>query len=543
MYLPLFGILLLATCHVACVEEYTEELHLSSLPNDDFSTVFRFVTTGDVLENPNEYLYIPLTIRQFFDYPIDEFHLSMTTGTWRHSQWGLQPQEESPTGISLKAKFKDIGKTEIDKTWSRLVQQVNGVFCSSILEVDPVFTTVPDGARISTNDSLLRYGHLAGEPLCTENIKPFLRLLPCKEKGFASVIRLTEVFGTSFHTLSVRAVKTPTSWRVELFAHFVKSRVRLLSRHEHVAFRVPLTTALQCGVAARQSIVYNLKSAYTASFKNGTTESSDSSFELSSLDLSKYDSFIVQIEQKRTQSLVASSEATPFIVTFSREKSDARSGIMSTGITNNLPDVQYADFMHTIPWQLHVEMDSLQFTCVDAVTAAISPGVILNKTLIPSLIKERPMSVFFRLQLPGRSICTLKLAFTTHLMTALSYPPDSNYGIFVSGPIITVNLTEATFRKYSGVLGSFANTEIKSRGELTEASKATPRAVVLHGEPMLVFLPVPDFSMPFNVIAIVTIVTGFLFGSTFNLTVKIFLPDLETPSTGEKKTGLRRFFS
>ena len=70
-------------------------------------------------------------------------------------------------------------KEEISKSWSLIVKQVNGFFCSSILEVDPLLTSIP--TFVQENAENYRYAHLSGEPLCTENIKPFLRLLPCKD--------------------------------------------------------------------------------------------------------------------------------------------------------------------------------------------------------------------------------------------------------------------------------------------------------------------------------------------------------------------------
>ena len=53
----------------------------------------------------------------------------------------------------------------------------------------------------------------------------------------------------------------------------------------------------------------------------------------------------------------------------------------------------------------------------------------------------------------------------------------------------------------------------------------------IHTEPLLVLLPTPDFSMPYNVICFVSTVMAIGFGSVFNLTTKTLKP--EVPSSRE----------
>lgn len=90
----------------------------------------------------------------------------------------------------MSTTFSCFSDDEIDKAWSVLVKQVNGIFCSSILEMEPLFTAPPRFNGDIENLRLYRYGHLSGEPVCTENIKPFLRLLPCKAVTLSSLLKL-----------------------------------------------------------------------------------------------------------------------------------------------------------------------------------------------------------------------------------------------------------------------------------------------------------------------------------------------------------------
>uniref|UniRef100_A0A914XXB5 GPI transamidase component PIG-T n=1 Tax=Panagrolaimus superbus TaxID=310955 RepID=A0A914XXB5_9BILA len=513
-------------------EKYSEELYISTLPNHDLSSIFRFVTTASVSRPDYNFLYIPLTIRQLLGDKIEEFQLSMTTGFWRHNIWGVQPQDESPTGISLRVKFVNMSEEEVNKAWSLLVKQVNGIFCSSILEMDPSFTATPN-FHGSTNDlKLYRYGHLSGEPLCTENIKPFIRLLPCKVTGFSSLIDLKDVFATTFHTLSVGAKRVLKNgiydWRVELFAHFVKSHVQMVEKNILYPLRISLNSDLQCKIAERQVIIHNLPTAYSANLPDKSTET-PAVLDITNMNPDEKKTFMVRLNRTVSQSV--SKQHTPmFSFHIAHEKPDARGGILSTKIVNNLDNEYSANYYHIIPWQLHIELSSLDFTCVT--TGQKSKGKIMEKSLEPSLIRGRPTAISLHLRLPPYSKCTLKLSFTNHLMTALSYPPDSNYGIFVPGPVLSIQLEEDIYRQFSNVYGSF-----KSNEEESKSVTNSKRAIQLYGEPLLVLLPVPDFSMPFNVICIVTTATGFLFGSTFNLAVKLFIPVITT--NAKTATGWR----
>lgn len=63
----------------------------------------------------------------------------------------------------------------------------------------------------------------------------------------------------------------------------------------------------------------------------------------------------------------------------------------------------------------------------------------------------------------------------------------------------------------------------------------------LHTEPLLVSLPTPDFSMPYNVICFVSTVVAIAFGTLFNLTTKTLQPVEQDEARGGL-TLLQRLF-
>ena len=87
----------------------------------------------------------------------------------------------------------------VDIQWKSLTNTLSGLFCESINFIDETITTEPTLSFQSSssassfennNDIVLRYGSLPHESVCTENLTPWLKLLPCKSKVSAYIILL-----------------------------------------------------------------------------------------------------------------------------------------------------------------------------------------------------------------------------------------------------------------------------------------------------------------------------------------------------------------
>lgn len=155
-------------------------------------------------------------------YNVQELHLSLTQGLWRHEKYGY-PVMDAPAGTEIWAWFKE-GTTEydhinniipqnniiekfhktknyylcisnclrsVDKSWKMLTSALSGLFCASLNFVEalnslsPNLSFPPTGAvpsSLAKNSSLLRYSTLPREVVCTENLTPWKKLLPCDSK-------------------------------------------------------------------------------------------------------------------------------------------------------------------------------------------------------------------------------------------------------------------------------------------------------------------------------------------------------------------------
>lgn len=91
-----------------------------------------------------------------------------------------------------------------------MTQSLSGLFCASLNFVDstrttrPIVSFEPTGDHSPSNQLHLLHGTLPGEVVCTENLTPFLKLLPCKGKaGVSSLFDGHKLFDASWQSMSV----------------------------------------------------------------------------------------------------------------------------------------------------------------------------------------------------------------------------------------------------------------------------------------------------------------------------------------------------
>jgi GPI-anchor transamidase subunit T len=99
----------------------------------------------------------------------------------------------------------------VDERWKSLRNALAGLFCASLSSLDeqrttsPTMTFQPEGdlPRLSSSHEL-RHGTLPSEHVCTENLTPFLKLLPCKSlSGIASLLNPHRLFDADWHGMGV----------------------------------------------------------------------------------------------------------------------------------------------------------------------------------------------------------------------------------------------------------------------------------------------------------------------------------------------------
>lgn len=116
-----------------------------------------------------------------------------------------------PPGVELWTLF-DLPSNEIDVTWKNLTHALSGLFCSSVnfLESSTAYSAPLWG--FPSNSSRLRYGALPREAVCTENLTPWLKLLPCRDKaGLASLLDRPSIYRGYYHSQRLRLISAKST--------------------------------------------------------------------------------------------------------------------------------------------------------------------------------------------------------------------------------------------------------------------------------------------------------------------------------------------
>lgn len=168
-------------------------------------------------------------------------------------------------------------------------------------------------------------------------------------------------------------------------------------------------------------------------------------------------------------------------------------------LTNPSPDAEVEFvYMESLPWFMRVYLHTLDAT----IDGASDADVVREIYYRPAVDRERGTQLELRMAVPPASTVFLTYDFEKSILRYTEYPPDANRGFDVAGAVITT-------------LG--------------------PRQLSLRTTSLLLYLPTPDFSMPYNVIIFTSTTMALAFGGLYNILVRRFVGVDEVP-----KSPLRR---
>ncbi|XP_071937446.1 uncharacterized protein [Coffea arabica] len=154
------------------------------------------------ISSPNPFINCSLVQVQKFH--LREMELSFTQGRWNYERWGgydpISSSNAKPPGVELWAVF-DVPQHQVDASWKNLTHALSGLFCASInfLEHSTAYSTPEWSFRSS--GGYLKYGTLPREAVCTENLTPWLKLLPCRDKaGLSTLMDRPSIYRGYYHS-------------------------------------------------------------------------------------------------------------------------------------------------------------------------------------------------------------------------------------------------------------------------------------------------------------------------------------------------------
>ncbi|KAL3531101.1 hypothetical protein ACH5RR_010423 [Cinchona calisaya] len=187
-------------------EDFSEALLLRPLPDRKVLAHFHFQSRlpPTNLHGRHHHLF-PKSIFQLVQkFHLREMELSFTQGRWNYERWGgydpIASSNAKPPGVELWAVF-DVPQHQVDAHWKNLTHALSGLFCASInfLEHSTTYATPEWSFRSSGGN--LKYGTLPREAVCTENLTPWLKLLPCRDKaGLSALMNRPSIYRGYYHS-------------------------------------------------------------------------------------------------------------------------------------------------------------------------------------------------------------------------------------------------------------------------------------------------------------------------------------------------------
>jgi len=558
----------LLTLVTLCLTPYTtasayhEELHLQPLPQSALLATFSFQsnTTVSAFEQQNYDLF-PRSLGQILQHThAKELHLRFSLGRWDAQTWGARPRggrREGGTGVELWAWVEAETDKEANSRWLTLVNALSGLFCASLNFIDSTKTIRPRstfefGGTAPSSDNLhLLHGVLPHEVVCTENLTPFLKLLPCKGKvGISSLLDGHKLFDASWQTMAIDVRPVCPSDGSECLVDIQQTVDMVLDLDRSMRPSkdpIPRPSPLE-SIACNTSKPYHsddtcfpeiqtgerawsIKEVFGTPFKgacpigrsdSGPTadvhlhvaadrevikEPADTVSETKSTD-GMVRSYALSVDNDLDISLSAYSTQPstdlnkPLLHaerTFSGHGQE-RGGV-HTVLTNPSANAVQIVYLESLPWYLKPYIHTLR---AHATGTAVTDSPIQSTLYRPGIDRQRGAHLELHLTIPAASTVTLTYDFEKAILRYTEYPPDANRGFDVAPAIIRV----------------------------LSSDPAETESTYLRTTSLLLPLPTPDFSMPYNVIILTSTVIAMGFGSIFNLIMRRFVAADEVESSG-----------
>ncbi|KAF1976736.1 GPI transamidase component GPI16 precursor [Bimuria novae-zelandiae CBS 107.79] len=562
---------LLCNALIACAfagSDYHERLLLRPLPQSTLLASFNFRSNeSSVTYEQQNFRLFPRSLGQILQHAhTKELHLRFSVGRWDAENWGQRPwygAREGSNGVELWAWIEANTEDEAFSRWLTLVNNLSGLFCASLNFIDatktirPVISFDPEGDHASTSNLHLLHGTLPHEVVCTENLTPFLKLLPCKGKaGISSLLDGHKLFDAAFQTmaLDVRPVcETPgenciveMEQTVDMVLDIARSK---RPRDNPIPRPLPIEE-IECDTSKpynapdtcypldkRTEPAWNLTEVFGKSLKGACPLTATEGPESETLCINTPPERTIQVNTtgQYTESLSASDTLRcyklPTGAEFDLVLPEQR---MTTGLVRGEPHlyaarsinghgqergsvqvviknpsttdpVEFA-YLESLPWFMKPYLHTIR---VNVPTSTEDP---LKETYYrPAVDRVRGTHLELRLVVPPASTLTLTYDFEKAILRYTEYPPDANRGFDAPPAVIRI-------------LGPFQSADRKG--------------LYLRTTPLLLSLPTPDFSMPYNVIILTSTVMALGFGNIFNLLVRRLVGADEVPEVAGGLKGI-----
>lgn len=153
-------------------------------------------------------------------------------------------------------------------------------------------------------------------------------------------------------------------------------------------------------------------------------------------------------------------------------------------------------YFESLPWFMKIYLHTLKAHALNHPSQ--TTDTIKSIYYRPALDRRRGTQLELLISIPPASTVVLTYSFDKAILRYTEYPPDANRGFDVAPAVIRIL-------------------------PVMNGSTSSSETVYLRTTSLLLPLPTPDFSMPYNVIILTSTVMALAFGSIFNLLVRRFV--------------------
>jgi phosphatidylinositol glycan class T len=367
----------------------------------------------------------------------------------------------------------------------------------------------------------VRHGLLASEHPCTENLTPFIALLPCRNKaGIAQLLNPHKLFDANWQKIGIH-IDTASAFTLTMVVETVFDPPRTNRMYAHGSgsrdwsfsslFDRTLTDT--CAVAGDTRVDVRLphgsEDAATLRPLDDWQKMRWADQMVHALELYKGGAVCLPIDvslrwkdqgallnelQTLLTPVAAAHLAAEPAVSIKRVMSGygQERGSIGVLISNPLPTSTSAVWLEELPWWIRLYVHTLSVEIAQPGNHTRRRHDFFDRIHYkPAQDRRSPSLIEATLDLPPHSTIRIMLDFDKAYLRYTEYPPDAHRGFAIPSAILTYAVGARQVRTYSTT--------------------------------SLLPAPLPDFSMPYNVIVLTSTVIALIFGSLFNMMTRDFV--------------------
>lgn len=520
----------LAVC-VRGRESFDERLDLQTLPGGRVHAAFAFTLTSDDASLLHFQLLPRALLQPVGSLDVDAMQLSLTAGRWHYDTWGAPASTQAvASGAEVWASFRAQSTMPLATRWRRLTSALAGLFCTSLDAVDNTTSTSIPASYVWSDappNATALHAYLPSEAVCTENITPILKLLPCQGgAGLASLIQPHAVLSSEFHSVSVRVLRTGHGYTTEIAIEMVARPPRISSHGTDWTFASLFARSLQraCPVATSSAVHLSLPHGTPVAPEGRVADEIDlldapldpfrgmvdeHVYDTRALDA--YDGALSLSFHANAQGPFLRTgplHATRQVLGYGQERN-----VVRLTLRNDLPaETITLVYYEQLPWVVFPLMHTMDTSLAlhpndepDTVhyRADYDTPFVTNATYRPSSLRHHTGSLELALRVPSKSTLTVTYTIVKRVLHYAEHVPDPHRGIDVP-PALFIPTVHGRPWAYA------------HRGAPVHAVQAER----IYSVPSLLDIAVPDFSMPYNIVLFYSTVVALFFGSLLNLMVR-----------------------